>query len=100
MTSTALPHLRVDAGDEPRLIPLPGTVHHLGGGFTADVHLDNVSVARRHATLVRDGDRMVILDDGSADGTLVNGRRRDRQELHSGDVLRLGVVQLTYLGAA
>jgi pSer/pThr/pTyr-binding forkhead associated (FHA) protein len=39
----------------------------------------------------------VILDDGSVDGTLVNGRRRDRQPLHCGDVVQLGQVQLTYL---
>jgi pSer/pThr/pTyr-binding forkhead associated (FHA) protein len=102
MTSTSFPsttgqYLRVDRGDEARFFRLDGRIVHLGGGFTAHVHLDNATVARRHATLVRDGERVVILDDGSVDGTLVNGRRRDRQPLHSGDVVQLGQVQLTYL---
>lgn len=105
MTSTTFPsttgqYLRIDRGDEARFVRLDRPVVHVGGGFTADVRLDNTTVARRHATLVRDGRRTVILDDGSTDGTLVNGRRRSRMTLHSGDVLQLGRVELTYLDLA
>jgi pSer/pThr/pTyr-binding forkhead associated (FHA) protein len=102
MTSTTFPsltghYLRIDRGDDARFFRLDRPVVHLGGGFTADVRLDNATVARRHATLVRDGHRTVILDDGSADGTLVNGQRSSRSTLTSGDVVRLGAVELTYL---
>jgi pSer/pThr/pTyr-binding forkhead associated (FHA) protein len=37
-----------------------------------------------------------ILDDRSANGTFVNGRRVTEAELHDGDVVVLGRVVLTY----
>ena len=54
-------------------------------------------MSRRHAILVHRPAGARILDDRSANGTLVNGRRVTQAELCSGDVIVLGRVVLRYL---
>ena len=89
-------YLEVDDGDEHLLLPLrPGTTH-LGRSFTADVVLDDQSVSRRHAIIHQRPATVRILDDRSANGTFVNGRRVTEAELHDGDVIVLGRVVVTY----
>jgi len=61
------------------------------------VRLDEDGVSRRHAAISRSGNRIVIHDLGSTNGTYVNGRRLDGPApwpLHDGDRLRLGSVEL------
>ncbi|HWI75355.1 MAG TPA: FHA domain-containing protein [Baekduia sp.] len=89
-------YLEVDDGDERLLLPLrPGTTH-VGRSFAADVVLDDQSVSRRHAIVHQRATGSRILDDRSANGTFVNGRRVTEAELHDGDVVVLGRVVLTY----
>jgi pSer/pThr/pTyr-binding forkhead associated (FHA) protein len=89
-------YLELEDGHERALLPLqPGTTH-VGRGFAADFQLDDQSVSRRHAILhVRPGSAR-ILDDRSANGTFVNGRRVLDATLEDGDVVVLGRVVLTY----
>ena len=47
-------------------------------------------ISQNHARLVRHGDRWSIEDDGSRNGTRVNGERVVRETLNDGDVLELG----------
>jgi pSer/pThr/pTyr-binding forkhead associated (FHA) protein len=61
-----------------------------------DVTLDDPSVSRRHARLLRDGGRWLIEDLGSTNGVLVNGESVGRTELHDGDRLELGSVRLAF----
>ncbi|HUB35771.1 MAG TPA: FHA domain-containing protein [Solirubrobacteraceae bacterium] len=79
------------------LVPLQADVTHVGRGLACDLHLDDGSVSRRHAIIVQRGPGVRILDDRSANGTLVNGRRVNQAELSSGDVIVLGRVVLRYL---
>jgi hypothetical protein len=89
-------YLELDDGEERALLPLrPGTTH-LGRGFSADVQLEDQSVSRRHAILHQRPTGLRILDDRSANGTFVNGRRVTAAELVDGDVVVLGRVVLTY----
>jgi pSer/pThr/pTyr-binding forkhead associated (FHA) protein len=89
-------YLELDDGDERVLLPLrPGTTH-VGRGFAADVRLDDQSVSRRHAIVHQRASGSRILDDRSANGTFVNGRRVTEAELRDGDVVVLGRVVLTY----
>jgi pSer/pThr/pTyr-binding forkhead associated (FHA) protein len=74
-------------------------VTHIGRGLAADLRLDENSVSRRHAMVVRDGSEARILDDRSSNGTIVNGRRVDQATLDDGDVVKLGRVTLRYLVA-
>jgi pSer/pThr/pTyr-binding forkhead associated (FHA) protein len=59
--------------------------------------LDDQSVSRRHAILVRRGDEMWILDDRSANGVFVNGRRTAQAKLLDGDELLIGRLCFTYV---
>lgn len=90
-------YLEVQGADETLLVPLGRDVTHIGRGMSADLHLDEGSVSRRHAILVHRGSGARILDDRSANGTLVNGRRVTQADLRSGDVIMLGRVVLRYL---
>lgn len=90
-------YLEVQGAEGALLIPIGREVMHIGRGLAADVHLDDGSVSRRHAILVHRSAGARILDDRSANGTIVNGRRVAQADLHSGDVILLGRVVLRYL---
>jgi len=93
-------YLELDDGEERVLLPLrPGTTH-VGRSFTADVQLEDQSVSRRHAIVYQRPTGTRILDDRSANGTFVNGRRVAEAELGDGDVVVLGRVVLTYRDVA
>jgi pSer/pThr/pTyr-binding forkhead associated (FHA) protein len=89
-------YLELDDGDERVLLPLHDGTTHVGRGFAADFRLDDQSVSRRHAIVHLRGGGARILDDRSANGTFVNGRRVTEAELADGDVVVLGRVVLTY----
>ena len=89
-------YLELEDGEQRLLLPLrPGTTH-LGRSFAADVRLDDQSVSRRHAIVYVRTTGARLLDDRSANGTFVNGRRVAEAELRDGDVVVLGRVVLTY----
>ena len=63
----------------------------------SDVFLDDVTVSRDHALLVKRGDDHFLDDLGSLNGTYVNRRRIDSHRLEDGDELQVGKYKLTYL---
>ena len=69
----------------------------IGRSPECDVFLDDVTVSRKHAVLVREGDTFRIEDQGSLNGTFVNRRRIDSSPLTSGDELQIGKYRLTFL---
>jgi pSer/pThr/pTyr-binding forkhead associated (FHA) protein len=89
-------YLCVEQDGERRTLALQRPITHLGRGFAATLQLEDAGVSRRHAIVVlrRGGAR--ILDDRSANGTWVNGRRVFEAELRDGDVIVLGRVVLVY----
>lgn len=90
-------YLEVQGPGESLLIPIGGGVMHIGRGLSADLHLDEQSVSRRHAMLVERPGGARLLDDRSSNGTFVNGRRIVQADLENGDVIVLGRVVLRYL---
>src|SRR5580700_244048 len=90
-------YLEVQGAGETLLVPVGRGVIHVGRGLSADLHLDEGSVSRRHAILVHRDSGARILDDRSANGTFVNGRRITQADLRNGDVIVLGRVVLRYL---
>jgi pSer/pThr/pTyr-binding forkhead associated (FHA) protein len=65
--------------------------------MSAEVEIDDRSVSRRHALIVlRDG-QAVLLDDGSLNGTYLNGERVDHAILADGDQIALGAAHLRYV---
>ena len=63
----------------------------------AGVFLDDVTVSRNHALLVRRRDGLYIDDLGSLNGTYVNRRRIESHALVDGDEIQIGKYKLGYL---
>ena len=69
----------------------------IGRSPECDVFLDDVTVSRRHAELVRDGETFSIRDLGSLNGTYVNRRRIESAVLENDDEVQIGKYRLTFL---
>ena len=87
----------------PAAIELPEPPHEPGGralvigrSIGCDLTLGDPTVSRWHAELIRDGDRWVVRDMGSTNGTRVNGWRVRRAVLEPGDVLALGAQRVVF----
>ena len=65
----------------------------------AGVFLDDVTVSRNHALLVRRQDGLFIDDLGSLNGTYVNRQRIESHQLQDGDEIQIGKYKLSYLEA-
>jgi hypothetical protein len=63
----------------------------------AAVFLDDVTVSRNHALIVRRRDGLYIDDLGSLNGTYVNRRRIESHKLEDGDEIQVGKYKLSYL---
>ena len=94
-----MPYLRVE--DSGAVFELRGDVTTVGRGEGVDVHLDEPSVSRLHAELVRRGPHLYVTDLGlSSNGTRVNGRPIGRRVLTDGDVLSFGAARVRVGGLA
>ena len=91
------PFLRVE--DSGEVISLRGEVTTVGRGRGVDIHLDDPSVSRLHAELIRRGPYVYVADLGlSRNGTRVNGRPVARHVLDEGDVLSFGSARCRIMG--
>jgi pSer/pThr/pTyr-binding forkhead associated (FHA) protein len=92
-------YLEIETGGDRRVVPLSDEVIHLGRGLSADVRLDDTTVSRKHAVIVRRPEGAVILDDRSMNGVWLNGERVTEAPLADGDAIRLGRVELRFRAA-
>ena len=69
----------------------------VGRSPDCDVFLDDVTVSRRHAQVLRRDGQFVIEDKGSLNGTFLNRRRIESHRLVDGDELQVGKYKLAYL---
>jgi hypothetical protein len=90
-------YIQIQGPGRTLLIQLGAEVTHIGRGLAADLHLDDISVSRRHAVLVPRSSGHRVIDDRSSNGTFVNGERIEQFDLRNGDVIVLGRVVLRYL---
>jgi pSer/pThr/pTyr-binding forkhead associated (FHA) protein len=65
----------------------------------SDIFLDDITVSRRHAEIIREGDAYRVRDAGSLNGTYVNRERIEEAPLTHGDVLQVGKYKLHFLVA-
>jgi FHA domain len=91
------PHLAFEDGDRTLLLALEAKITHIGRGLTAHVRFEDPRVSRDHAIIVRHGRFARLLDNRSANGTYLNGRRVLATNLAHGDVVRVGPVAAQYL---
>lgn len=69
----------------------------LGRAAECDVPVDSPRASRRHARVTAEGDRAVLEDLGSKNGTFVNGERIDGpRTLRPGDRIEVGGVAVTF----
>jgi hypothetical protein len=114
-TPEELEGTELGSGDTAHGLEGPALVVRSGGGRTGetfrpagertmigrspdcDIFLDDVTVSRKHALLVREGVRFRIEDQGSLNGTFVNRRRIESAPVENGDELQIGKYRLTFL---
>ena len=88
--------VRSGGGRVGQSFPLTGEKMTIGRSPEAGVFLDDVTVSREHATLIRRGGDWFLDDSGSLNGTYVNRRRVDSHRLADGDELQIGKFKLTF----
>jgi hypothetical protein len=94
---TAELHLVVRTGPSAgNRVPVTGSRLTIGRQSTCHVHVQDTTVSREHAAVVRRGGTWWVVDLGSTNGTKVNGVRAAEQPLTPGDRIELGdaVVEL------
>ena len=66
----------------------------------SDIFLDDVTVSRRHAEFVRQGNGFLVRDVGSLNGTYLGRERIESTGLANGDEVQIGKYRLVFLSAA
>jgi pSer/pThr/pTyr-binding forkhead associated (FHA) protein len=89
--------IRAGGGRAGETFDLRGERIAIGRSPEADVFLDDVTVSRNHALLVRRRDGLYLDDLGSLNGSYVNRHRIESHKLQSGDELQIGKYKLTFL---
>jgi hypothetical protein len=94
-----VPMLIVQAGGgkEGEQIPLDADLLTIGRNPESHLFLDDVTVSRHHARIIRDATGFAVEDLNSLNGTYVNRGRVERQHLIDGDELQIGKFKLAYL---
>jgi pSer/pThr/pTyr-binding forkhead associated (FHA) protein len=73
---------------------LPGSIKTIGRATRADFIVDAALVSRLHCRITAGATELEVVDLDSTNGTYVNGERRPRATLKSGDRLGVGRVEL------
>ncbi len=89
--------IRAGGGRAGEIFPLENDRLTVGRRPDSDIFLDDVTVSRDHAILVRRGEDFYLDDCGSLNGTYVNRRRIESHHLSDGDELQIGKYKLAYL---
>ena len=91
--------IRSGGGRAGESFQIQGDRMSIGRTPDAGVFLDDVTVSRNHALLVRRQDGIYIDDLGSLNGSYVNRRRIESHRLVDGDEIQIGKYKLSYLEA-
>jgi FHA domain-containing protein/zinc ribbon protein len=89
--------IRSGGGRAGESFAIEGDRMSVGRTPDAAVFLDDVTVSRNHALIVRRVDGIYIDDLGSLNGTYVNRRRIESHKLEDGDEIQVGKYKLSYL---
>jgi len=89
--------IRAGGGRAGESFPLDSDRLTVGRRPDSDIFLDDITVSRDHAVLVRRGRDYYLDDCGSLNGTYVNRRRIESHKLADGDELQVGKYKLAFL---
>lgn len=84
--------------DSGRVYALEQREMTIGRTPGCSIILTDATVSREHARLLRDGDTYVVVDQRSANGTFINGRRIDRGRLRRREEVGFGSTRFCLLG--
>lgn len=90
-------YLVFEESEEVRVVALDKDWTRIGRSLAADVRLDDPTISRRHALVVRGPDGMRVLDDRSLNGVFVNGERVEWRTLADGDEIVVGRYRLHFV---
>ena len=93
-------YLVFDEGGETRVHELGREWTRIGRSLAADVRLDDPTISRRHALVVRGPDGLRVMDDRSLNGVFVNDERVEWRTLVDGDEIVVGRYRLHFLDLA
>ncbi len=91
--------LTIWSDGQAQQLPLSGARVTMGRGEQADVRLSDQGLSRVHASFNQDAQRVWVLDEGSTNGTFVNGQRvpasgtilKDGDQISLGDTTKITV---------
>lgn len=92
--------IRTGGGREGEVVGLDTDVVTIGRSPHSDLFLDDVTVSRHHARVLRDEVGYLVEDLNSLNGTYVNRKRIERHQLLDGDELQIGKFKLAFLEQA
>ncbi len=70
----------------------------IGRGQDNDITINDASVSRHHATIIQSSSGIMINDNGSSNGTFINGNRIQGEcELSNNDILKLGSALIPWM---
>ncbi|MBI3861419.1 MAG: FHA domain-containing protein [Planctomycetia bacterium] len=96
-----MPHIVILDGGESSIHDLARDETVIGRDPDCHVRIESHAVSRRHARIVRDGERFLVEDSGSRNGTLVNGTRiASAVRLTHDDFVQLGPVRIRFVDRA
>ena len=91
--------VRSGGGRAGETFPLERERTTIGRSPECDIFLDDVTVSRKHAVIVKGRGDLVLEDLESLNGTFVNRKRIERRaSLSDGDELQIGKYKLSFLG--
>jgi pSer/pThr/pTyr-binding forkhead associated (FHA) protein len=88
--------IRAGGGRVGESFPINGERMAIGRRPDSAVFLDDVTVSRDHALLIRRNDHWYLDDLGSLNGTYVNRSRIESHQLQEGDEVQIGKYKLTF----
>ena len=71
----------------------------IGRSAGSAIFLDDVTVSRKHATILKEGTSFVLKDAGSLNGTYINNSSVTEHVLVSGDEFQIGKFHLLFIGS-
>src|SRR5688572_19521340 len=82
---------------EPSTIKMDKTRLSIGRSSRNDICLSDPFASRLHAELRRENEQMLLVDNGSANGTYLNGQKMTGEvRMRVGDVVRIGETEIEY----
>jgi pSer/pThr/pTyr-binding forkhead associated (FHA) protein len=88
--------IRAGGGRVGESFPIEGERMSVGRRPECEVFLDDVTVSRDHALLIKRGEQWYLDDCGSLNGTYVNRSRIESHRLEEGDEVQIGKFKLTF----